>query len=77
MRSEDLRVAFKAFFDESEPGRFYTEALKNLITTNHESAEKDPDHARDFVQRAKGAREALNIILSIKADPGGKKPKQS
>lgn len=57
--------AYKAFF-ESPAGIQCLTSVKALVDSNHQSAEDTPELARDYMQRAKGNREALeqiNIIL--------------
>ncbi len=39
--------------------------VTEIISSNHLKAEADPALARDYVQRAKGAREVLDHIQSV------------
>jgi hypothetical protein len=56
------------FFIDSPEGIAYTRILKRMITQQHERAEKSPELARDFTQRAKGIREALDQALSMSTE---------
>lgn len=60
------------FFINSEEGIAYVRILKKMISQQHEKAEKSPELARDFTQRAKGIREALNQALTMSTE--AKKP---
>ena len=68
MIPDNLNTDFQSFFLKKDSGKYYVEQLQKIIDNNHEQAEKDPELARDFVQRAKGAREALDLIKSISAE---------
>lgn len=57
------------FFFKSTSGEHLFNTISQIITSNHEKAEKDPEHARDYVQRAKGAREILDHISSVIGTP--------
>lgn len=70
------REAMKQFFYKTETGAKVREELERQIDANHREAENDPDHARDFTQRAKGVRDVLSYIQSAIAEPKkGKTPK--
>lgn len=62
----------RAYFD-SDAGRELVDSLKTEIDAKHAKAETatDSDLSFAFTQRAKGVREALDIINSMIA---GKKP---
>lgn len=62
--SKNYQQEYKKFF-ESDAGLFLQEQITKLIAFNHERGENDPDHARDFMQRAKGNREALTHIKIV------------
>jgi hypothetical protein len=62
------------FFIESDEGKAYIRVLNKLIDQNHRKAEQSPELARDFTQRAKGIREALDQATSMATDI--KKPGQ-
>lgn len=65
MNHEQLAKEYKAFFVESEAGRNYIAELERLINDAHKDAEDTPELARDYVQRAKGTRDALNHIIAV------------
>lgn len=68
---------YRNFFVESPEGQQYVRILKKLITSNHQKAEQSPELARDFAQRAKGLREALDMTTSLSSDikkPGTEEP---
>lgn len=69
--SSTLKKHYTSFF-RSEGGEHLLKTITQIITSNHEQAEKDPDHARDYVQRAKGAREVLDHISSVVGTPADK-----
>lgn len=75
MKPDALRVAFKTFFKESDPGQHFIKKVLSEIDSQHQKAEKDPELARDYTQRAKGMREVLELIQSTMAERG--KPKNS
>ncbi len=52
---------------DTEEGKAFANTVETLIADNHEQAEKNPELARDYVQRAKGARDVLKIIQSTQA----------
>lgn len=58
---------YRAFFIESIDGQKYIQKLHEAITRAHEDAEKNPELARDYTQRAKGVRTALETINSLTA----------
>lgn len=62
---EQLKKEYKAFFEESDAGRYFTDQLSSLIDFNHQSAELKPENARDHTQRAKGNREVLAHIQIV------------
>lgn len=68
--------AYRKFFFESDDGQEFIHELRRLITTNHEAAEKTPELARDYVQRAKGNREVLDHITSVTTEIKKGKAKQ-
>lgn len=59
---------FSEFFIESPEGIQYLRILKKLITQQHEKAERNPELARDYAQRAKGIREALDMANSLSTE---------
>lgn len=67
---------YEAFF-ASPAGIQYLTTIKTLIDSNHQKAEDTPELARDYMQRAKGNREALdhiNMVLNdTKINPYSKK----
>ncbi len=68
---KELGAGYRAFF-ESKPGEELLKFIEDVIVSSHEKAEKEPELARDYVQRAKGSREVLEHINSILAE---RKPK--
>lgn len=70
---DDYQVPFNEFFNKSEAGKYYLNKLSELIVNNHEKAEENAELARDYVQRARGNRDALDIIRVIVA---GRKTKK-
>lgn len=73
MTGEELKNAYQSFFIKSKAGEHFMNELINLIARNHEDAEKNPELARDYVQRAKGNREIRDHINSVMADRRKKK----
>jgi polyhydroxyalkanoate synthesis regulator phasin len=63
------RTAYQNFFIKTEEGKDFIKEILRQIAANHELAEKDPELARDYVQRAKGNREILEHIQSVTAEP--------
>lgn len=61
-----LKKAYNHFF-RNEGGEHLMNVITEIITANHLKAEKEPEMARDYVQRAKGAREVLDHIQSVLA----------
>lgn len=61
----DFLDAYKTFF-ESPAGLELLTTITKMIDDNHQKAEDNPDHSRDFMQRAKGNREVLAILNSMK-----------
>jgi RNase P subunit RPR2 len=59
----ELRKQF-ADFIASPAGEAHVKKLQLLISLNHESAENNPELSRDYVQRAKGIREALDELIA-------------
>lgn len=57
---------YKDFFENTEEGVQLMNSLHKLIDNNHKSAENDGETARDYTQRAKGIREVINHINSLK-----------
>lgn len=73
-----MNEAFRQFFLKNEHGQGYVKQLEELITSNHENAEKNPELARDYTQRAKGVREALAIIqTAVATTPREKRQKKT
>lgn len=67
----EKRRAYQAFFLKNEHGVAFMEQMLSLIEQQHEQAEKNPELARDFTQRAKGLRLAIE---HIQATAAGRKP---
>lgn len=68
MNPDELRKGYQNFFVKTEAGEYFLTKLQDVIVDNHDHAEKNPELARDFVQRAKGAREVLDHINSVMAE---------
>jgi hypothetical protein len=59
---------YRAFFIDNPTGQELLNSFNEIISTQHTKAENDPDHARDYTQRAKGVREAISLIHSLSAE---------
>lgn len=57
--------AYQNFFLKSEDGQEFVRRISSLILENHEKAEREPEHARDYSQRASGQREVIDLIRSL------------
>jgi len=57
--------AYVAFFLKSEEGQEFLKTIENIIDEQHRSAEINGETARDFTQRAKGARLVQEHIQSV------------
>lgn len=68
MNPDEQKRAYQAFFLNNEAGRELYKHLHELIEREHRDAENDPDHARDFVQRAAGVRGIISHIQSVTAE---------
>lgn len=66
--------AYREFFFKSEAGQEFMKEISRLIATSHEEAEKSPELARDYVQRAKGNRQLLEHITSVTTEVKKGKP---
>lgn len=60
----EVKKQYNAFF-RAKGGEHLISIITEIISSNHLKAEQDPALARDFVQRAKGAREVLDHIQSV------------
>jgi hypothetical protein len=69
---KDLKNAYAQFFTKTEAGKYFLNAIEEIIDTQHQEAEAEPTLARDYTQRAKGARLSLEHIQSVVG--GIKKP---
>ena len=68
----NIRTPYQNFFLKTEEGKYFLSEINRLIEANHEFAEREPELARDFSQRAKGNREVLEHIQSAVAELKGK-----
>jgi hypothetical protein len=59
---------YHEFFIESPEGIQYIRILDKMITQEHEKAEKSPELAMTFTQRAKGIREARDMAVSMSTE---------
>lgn len=64
MKLEDLRAAYKQFFD-TEAGKHLFNKLNEMITQLHKQAEDNAEVSRDLVQQSKGIRTIQNHIVSV------------
>jgi hypothetical protein len=62
---KDLANAYVQFFTKTEAGKYFLDAIEEIIDSEHQQAEADPTLARDHTQRAKGARLPLEHIQSV------------
>jgi len=60
---EEIRQ-YHSFF-KARGGQHLMKIITEIITSNHLKAEVDPKLSRDYVQRAKGAREVVDHIQSV------------
>lgn len=65
MNADHLAKAYEQFFVKTEAGGHFTAFVNDLLDHNHAEAEKQPELARDYVQRAKGVREVVDHIQSV------------
>jgi hypothetical protein len=68
MDIKHLSKVYRTFFFETVEGQHFMTKLEDMIKSRHEDAEKKPDYARDFTQRALGIRDVKNMISSLTAD---------
>ncbi len=64
---DNVTDGYKVFL-KTEYGKYFVSIVEGIISTNHESAEENPELARDHTQRAKGAREVLDHLRSVVLD---------
>lgn len=55
-----------AFFQTATGQQFYS-VISGIIDSKHQKGEDNPELARDYMQQAKGVREVVNLVDSIKA----------
>lgn len=60
----EIKKHYNSFF-RAKGGEHLLKIITEIVSSNHLKAEQDPELARDFVQRAKGAREVLDHIQSV------------
>lgn len=70
MSLNEKRTAYQNFFLKNEAGKDFLTKIYELIDQNHRKAEKHPEQARDYVQRAMGEREIIEHIQSLTAERG-------
>lgn len=68
MTAQEKRLAYQSFFLKNEAGQSFMNSVNALILSNHVAAENKPELSRDYVQRAKGARDVIAHIQSMVAD---------
>jgi hypothetical protein len=61
----EIASKYQSFFAKNDAGKYFMEQLTNQIAEDHRKAENDPALARDYVQRAKGARQVIDHINSV------------
>lgn len=64
---------YRDFFLESTEGQAYMQSLNDLIDRFHQKGENKPEMSRDYMQRAKGVREAIALIQVMTAVSGKKR----
>jgi len=74
MNPELLRSAYQNFFVKSDTGKYFIAELERQISAAHEDAERLPEFARDYSQRAKGTRNVLDHIQSVSTEVKKGKP---
>jgi hypothetical protein len=60
----DVKAAYNNFF-RAKGGEHLMHIITDIIASNHLKAEERPELSRDYVQRAKGAREIVDHIQSV------------
>lgn len=60
----DIKKQYNSFF-RAKGGEHLISIITEIVASNHLKAEQSPELARDYVQRAKGAREVLDHIQSV------------
>jgi transcriptional regulatory protein LevR len=60
----EIKKAYNNFF-RAKGGEHLISIITEIVSSNHLKAEQSPELARDYVQRAKGAREVLDHIQSV------------
>ena len=79
MADQQINTALRkqvADFLASPAGSFYKDKLDLLIADNYSKAEDSPELSRDYVQRAKGIREAKNELTSLAVELRQKEPRK-
>ena len=60
----EIKKQYNAFF-RAKGGEHLISIITEIVSSNHLRAEHDPKLSRDYVQRAKGAREVLDHVQSV------------
>lgn len=68
MTADELRNAYQQFFMKSDAGKHFVDEMNRIIARHHEEAEASPELSRDYVQRARGARDVSSHITSVIAE---------
>jgi hypothetical protein len=68
MTADQLRRSYQNFFIKDTQGQHFMETLNDLIKSEHEAAESNPELSRDHTQRAKGIRIVIEHITSVSAE---------
>lgn len=68
---DNIKKQYNAFF-RAKGGEYLIKLITDIIASNHLAAEEHPELARDYVQRAKGAREIIDHIQSVLSSKGSK-----
>lgn len=60
---ENLADAYKAFFKDSEAGRYYVEQLMGILDSNIDKAQNQ--NSLDFLSRSRGNKEAFDLFDNV------------
>ena len=68
---DNIKKQYNSFF-RAKGGEYLIKIITDIIASNHILAEENPELSRDYVQRAKGAREIVDHIQSVLGSKGSK-----
>jgi hypothetical protein len=63
-----VKKGYTTFFNHTNEGEFFLNALEEMINTKHRQAEDNPENARDFTQQALGIRDVIEHI-AVRKEP--------